>query len=67
MEKVERQSSTRNEAVPEMQGEVRVVTIEAGDKVILVGLDLFVRWRCGGTSWKLTLESYRNCFRQPGH
>ena len=29
----------RNEAVPEMQGEVRVATNEAGDEVILVGLD----------------------------
>ena len=38
-EKVDRQSSTRNEAVPDMQGEVRVATTEASDKVILVGLD----------------------------
>ena len=29
----------RDEAVPEMQGEVRVVDSEAGDEVILVGLD----------------------------
>ena len=39
MDKVERQSSTRDEAVPEMHGEVRVATAEAGNKVILVGLD----------------------------
>ena len=39
MEKVERQSSMMNEAVPEMQWEVRFATTEAGDKVILVGLD----------------------------
>ena len=38
-EKVDRQSSMRNEAVREMQGEVRVATADAGDKVILVGLD----------------------------
>ena len=38
-EKVDRQSSMRNEIVPEMQGEVRVATTEAGNKVILVGLD----------------------------
>ena len=38
-EKVERQSSMRNEAVPEMQWEVKVTTTEAGDEVILVGLD----------------------------
>ena len=38
-EKVERQSSMRNEVVPEMQGEVRVATADAGNKVILVGLD----------------------------
>ena len=30
-EKVERQSSMRNEAVLEMQGEVRVATTEASD------------------------------------
>ena len=39
MEKVERQSIMRNEAVPDMQGEVRVATTEAVNKVILVGLD----------------------------
>ena len=38
-EKVERQSSMRNEAVPEIQWEVRVATTEAGDEVIIVGLD----------------------------
>ena len=38
-EKVELQSSMRDEAVPEMQGEVRVATAEAGDEVILVALD----------------------------
>ena len=38
-EKVERQSSMRNEAFPEMQGEVRVAITEAGNKVILLGLD----------------------------
>ena len=38
-EKVECQSSMRNEAVPEMQMEVRVSTNEADDKVILVGLN----------------------------
>ena len=39
MENVESQSSMRNEAVPEMQEEVRVAANDAGDKVILVGLD----------------------------
>ena len=39
LEKVERQSSMRNEAVPDMQGEVMVATAKAGDEVILVGLD----------------------------
>ena len=29
----------RDEAVPEIQGEVEVATTEAGDDVILVGLD----------------------------
>ena len=38
-EKVERQISMSNEAVPEMQGEVRVVTTESVDKLIIVGLD----------------------------
>ena len=38
-EKVECQSIMRNEAVPDMQGEVRVATTEAVNKVILVGLD----------------------------
>ena len=38
-EKVERQTRMRNEAVPEMQGKVRVATTEARDEVILVGLD----------------------------
>ena len=38
-EKVERQVSMRDEAVPEMQGEVVVAAAEAGDEVILVGLD----------------------------
>ena len=38
-DKVECHSSMRNEAVPEMQGEVRVANTETGDKVILVGLD----------------------------
>ena len=38
-EKVERQSSMRNEALPEMQGEVRDATTESGDELILVGLD----------------------------
>ena len=38
-EKVQRQSSMMNEAVPEMQGKVRVATSEAGNEVILVGLD----------------------------
>ena len=38
-EKVERQSIMRNEAVPEMQGGFRVETTEAGNEVILVGLD----------------------------
>ena len=37
-EKVERHSSMRDEAVPEMQGEFRVATTEDGDEVILVGL-----------------------------
>ena len=38
-EKVESQGSMRDEAVPEMQGGVGVPTTEAGDEVILVGLD----------------------------
>ena len=38
-EKVERQGSMSNEAVPEMQGGFGVATTEAGDKVNLVGLD----------------------------
>ena len=38
-EKVELQSSMRNEAVPEMQWEVWVATAEAGDEVILLRLD----------------------------
>ena len=38
-EKVEPQGSMRDEAVPEMQGEVGITTAEAGDEVILVGLD----------------------------
>ena len=38
-DKVERQSSMRNKAVPDMQGGFRVTTAEAGNKVILVGLD----------------------------
>ena len=39
IDKVERQSSMRNEAFPDMQGEFRVATAEAGNEVILVGLD----------------------------
>ena len=39
MEKIERQGSMRVEAVPEMQGEVGVSATEAGNEVILVGLD----------------------------
>ena len=38
-EKVERQCIMMNEAVPEMQGEVRIATTQAGDEVILVSLD----------------------------
>ena len=38
-EKVERQGSMSNEAVPEMQGGFGVATTEAGDKLILIGLD----------------------------
>ena len=38
-DKVERQGSMRDEAVPEMQGELGLANTEAGDEVILVGLD----------------------------
>ena len=38
-EKVEHQSSMRNEDVTEIQGEVRVATTEAIGEAILVGLD----------------------------
>ena len=38
-EKFDHQSSMRNEVVPEIQVEVRVVTNEASDEVIPVGLD----------------------------
>ena len=38
-EEVECEGSMGDEAVPEMQGEVGVASTEAGDEVILVGLD----------------------------
>ena len=38
-EKVECQGSMRDEAFPDMQGEVGVVNTEADNKVILIGLD----------------------------
>ena len=38
-EKVEHLGSMRDEAVPDMKEEVGVSTTEAGDEVILVGLD----------------------------
>ena len=38
-EKVDCQGSLRDEAVPEIQGEVGVAATEAGHEVILVGLD----------------------------
>ena len=39
MEEVECEGSMGYEAVPEMQGEVGVSATEAGNEVILVGLD----------------------------
>ena len=38
-EKVERQGSMRDEAVPDMQGEFGVAAAKGGDEMILVGLD----------------------------
>ena len=55
-EKVERQSSMRNEAVPDMKEEVRFATTEAGDKVILVGLDGAFGGVCAMQVWRNELE-----------
>ena len=69
--KVERQGSMRDEAVPEMQGEVGVETAKVSNKVILVGL----YGAFGGVGamqvrrneLEIDARSRRNCFSPTGN
>ena len=70
-EEVECEGSMGDEAVPEMQGEVRVVATKDGDEVILVSLDCAF---CGVDAmkvWGNELEPYagsrEKVLRPPGH
>ena len=67
-EEVECEGRTRDEAVPEMQGEIGVVSTEASDEVILVSLD-YAFYGVGAMKvWgNLTLKSRRKVLRPPGN
>ena len=57
-EEVECEGSMGDEAVPEMQGEVGVAATEAGDEVILVGLDGAFYGVGAMKVWRNKLELY---------